>query len=104
VKIGADAVLLCAGRHGRFAMEDAVCAGILAHRIRKAAGSVRFNDAAHAAMLVARRYRKTLESLLQRTAGGRQLARAGYALDIPFCAELDAHTNLPRYHERRVTF
>ncbi|MGH7129733.1 MAG: 2-phosphosulfolactate phosphatase, partial [Planctomycetaceae bacterium] len=62
-KIGADAVLLCAGRHGRFAIEDAACAGLLARRIGKAADDVRMNDGSRAAMLVAQRWGNSLDRL-----------------------------------------
>lgn len=102
-KIGADSAILCAGRQGRYAMEDALCAGILAHRIRSADGTVRLNDAARTSLLIARRFHKAIDAVLPRTAGGRQLTRAGFADDIRFCAEVDVDSVLPRLHERRVT-
>jgi 2-phosphosulfolactate phosphatase len=102
-KISADTVILCAGRHGRYAMEDALCAGLLAHRIRRAADGVRMNDAGRTSLLLAKRFHKAIESVLPRTAGGRHLTRAGYAADIRFCAAIDAEAILPRFHERRVT-
>ncbi len=103
VQADADVTLLCAGVEGRFAFEDAVCAGIIARRTAARAGSVRTDDAARAAMLLARRYEGRLPWLLRRTAAGRRLARAGFADDIPFCAELDRHELVPRFREHIIT-
>jgi 2-phosphosulfolactate phosphatase len=102
-RIRADTAVLCAGRQGRFAMEDALCAGLLIQRIRKASDGVRLNDAGRTSLLLARRFHKSIGAVLPRTAGGRQLARAGFKDDLRFCADIDVETILPRFHERRVT-
>ncbi|MCI0432171.1 MAG: 2-phosphosulfolactate phosphatase [Gemmatimonadetes bacterium] len=100
---GADATLLCAGREGRFAIEDAICAGVIARRLAHRGLVLRTDDAARAAMLMARRFEHRLPWLLPRTAAGRRLARAGFADDIPFSAELDRHPVVPRFRDHLVT-
>lgn len=101
----ANILLLCAGREGRFALEDALCAGSIARRIRAArpARSTRFNDAAITAMLMAGRYENSLERALRRTAAGRRLAELGRSADIAFCAQVDRYDQVPIVRERRVT-
>jgi 2-phosphosulfolactate phosphatase len=100
---GSDAVLLCAGAGGRFALEDAVCAGLIAQDVLARTSGARIDDAAKSAMLLARRFADRLPRLLGRTAAGRRLTRAGFAEDITFCAALNRYTEVPRLHERRVT-
>src|SRR6202008_3334225 len=56
---GAEPVFLCSGREGRFALEDAVCAGTIALRLMEAAGEEvdwELNDGAMAAVAMAERY------------------------------------------------
>ena len=103
VKAAADVTLLCAGREGRFALEDAVCAGVIARRTAQRGGRVRPDDAARAAVLLAGRFETRLDWLLPRTAAGRRLAQAGFADDIPFCAALDRHTVVPRLRDHLIT-
>lgn len=98
-------LLLCAGREGRFALEDALCAGAVARRIRSHHGrrGIRYNDAARTAMLLARRYEGSLFDVLRRTAAGRRLAELGRFSDIEHCARADLHPRVPVVRERRVT-
>lgn len=103
VRAGTDVTLLCAGREGRFAFEDAVCAGVIARRIAQRDGRVRPDDAARAAALLASRFESRLDWLLPRTAAGRRLARAGFANDIPFCAALNRHRVVPRLRDHLIT-
>jgi 2-phosphosulfolactate phosphatase len=100
-----NVLLLCAGREGRFALEDALCAGMIARRIRSArpAGSTRFDDGAVTAMLLARRYEGSLGRILRRTAAGRRLAELGRDGDVEFCAQVDRYDRVPVVRERRVT-
>lgn len=98
-------LLLCAGREGRFALEDALCAGAIARRIRAKQGAraLRPNDAARTAMLLARRYEGDLLKALRRTAAGRRLTELGRIADIEHCARADLHDRVPNVRERRVT-
>lgn len=98
-------LLLCAGRENRFALEDALCAGAIARRIRARLGrrSIRATDSARTAMLLARRFEPDLPGLLQRTAAGRRLAELGREADIEHCARADLHDRVPIVRERRVT-
>jgi 2-phosphosulfolactate phosphatase len=102
---GNDALLLCAGREGRFALEDAVCAGIIARETLRLDGSRRpeMNDAARAAALLARRFGDRLPEFLPRTAAGRHLVRMGRRDEVEFCATRDRYEQVPRVQDRRIT-
>jgi 2-phosphosulfolactate phosphatase len=104
VRDGADCTILCAGRERRFAMEDAVCAGMLARRLReRLAGTIRRNDGAVAAMALARRYGGSLVRMFRGTTAGRHIIDAGLADDLAYCAELDRHTIVPELKDREVS-
>ena len=99
-----DVLLLCAGREGRFALEDAICAGLIARHVRRATGRpVETNDGARAAMLMAGRFGRSLAAVLPRTAAGRRMVSLGRQDEIDFCAAVDRYEQVPRVQERRIT-
>ena len=99
-----DLMIVCAGREGRFALDDAYCAGRLA---AAALGGVRrrqgLNDAAIAALHLTRRYGDRWERPLLASRGGRELVSQGFREDVLDAARPDAYPVLAQYHERRVT-
>jgi 2-phosphosulfolactate phosphatase len=100
-----DVLLLCAGREGRFALEDALCAGILARRILagRRRSDHQLNDAAMTAMLLARRFEKKLPEAIRRTSAGRRLLELGRGEDVEYCVRADHYDRVPVVRERRVT-
>jgi len=92
---GGPVVVLCAGRQGRFALEDALCAGHLVRRVlAEVDDSPSLNDASRAAMLLADGTRPE-RGVLEDTTAGRALAAIGLAEDLEICAELDRHDVVP---------
>lgn len=85
-----DAVILCAGYKGGFALDDAYCAGRIVERL-DGTGS----DAALAAALVARSFPGPLAGLNARTYGP-----PGLEDDIAFCAQEDLLDVVPRLSGR----
>jgi 2-phosphosulfolactate phosphatase len=97
-------LVVCAGRDGGFALEDAYTAGRLVAAVL--GGSVRrrgLNDAALASLDLVRRYGERWERPLRRSRAGRELIRLGFAGDVAEAARVDAYPVLPAFHERRVT-
>jgi 2-phosphosulfolactate phosphatase len=82
-------VILCAGREGRFTLDDALCAG---HLVRKMEGEhdCSLNDASQAAFAWAG-FRKPTRKFLEATDGGRALVEIGLGDDLEICAEVDRH-------------
>lgn len=98
---GEDALLLCAGKEGTFAAEDALCAGRVMRRLRELRKFALGNDAAvHAVKMTSKR--PVTPRALARTAAGRQLREIGRAADIVFCAQEDRHDSVPVLEEHRL--
>jgi 2-phosphosulfolactate phosphatase len=100
---GAAAVIVCAGREGRFALEDAVCAGAIVRGLEASGRTPELNDAAIAARGLARRHMRDLERMLELTAAGRHLREVGRGDDLSFCASVDRTDAIPRFRDRKLT-
>ena len=97
-------LIVCAGRTGAFALDDAYCAGRLAAEIL---GGTKLrsglNDAALASLALVRRYGDNWDRPLRSSRSGRQLLRLGFAEDIRDASRLDAYPVSLQFHDRRVT-
>lgn len=101
---GDDVLVLCAGREGQFALDDAYCAGrLLREATRGRRLDVAMSDAALASLDLVRRYRDDWALPLGLSQGGRDLARLGMGDDLADAGRLDAYPVLAQFHERRVT-
>ncbi len=100
---GEDLLILCAGREGRFALDDAYCAGrVVDAALGGGRGRKGLNDAALAALDLVRRYGERWERPLLVSEGGRDLLELGMKDDIADAAMVDAYPVLPVFHERRL--
>jgi 2-phosphosulfolactate phosphatase len=96
--------IVCAGKEDTFALEDAVFAGALANRLLELADDVpERNDAAVAAMAMAKRFGNSLLPLLRRTAAGRAIIEIGLEADLDFCADVDRFDAVPEFKDRKIT-
>lgn len=96
--------ILCAGKLSQFALEDAVCAGILIHDLQEQTDSdMILNDAASASLILFDRYRDLIPSVVMDSHHGRYLAEIGMQADLPFCSDLNRIPLLPVYHEGKIT-
>jgi 2-phosphosulfolactate phosphatase len=82
-----DCVIVCAGFQGRFALDDAYCAG----RIVELLGADEVTDAAKASAVLAGSYSTAWDGLLARTYGP-----PGLEEDIRFCAQENVVDVVPR--------
>jgi len=99
-----DLLILCSGRDGKFALEDAYAAGRLAtlaldgSRRRKG-----LNDAGLVVVDLARRYGENWERPLIRSAGGRSLLHSSRQDDLAEATRQDVYPILPMLRDRRIT-
>ncbi len=99
-----DILIVCAGRDGAFALDDAYCAGRLAvaalggRKVRRG-----LNDAALASLDLVRRYGDRWDRPLTYSRGGRELIKLGFRDDVVDAARVDGYPVLAHFHERRVT-
>lgn len=100
-----DAItIICAGRERHFALEDAVCAGMLIERVMKGrTKTLALNDGAIAALGLAKRFAGDLDAMMRDTAAGRQLTQIGHEHDVVYCAGVDQLDVVPRLEDRRIT-
>ena len=85
MQVEGDVIFVCAGREGRFCMEDTAFAGACVASL----SAVHLTDAAKAANILYRTYRHNLLGMLKDCYHGRKLADIGLADDLEFCARLD---------------
>jgi 2-phosphosulfolactate phosphatase len=96
-------VVLCAGRQGRFSLDDALCAGHLVRRVTGQGGpEADLNDAAWAALTLAGSVQPTVD-FFEGTAAGRALEALGLAGDLSVCAQVDRHAIAPRMQDNALT-
>ncbi|MCC6349720.1 MAG: 2-phosphosulfolactate phosphatase [Candidatus Eisenbacteria bacterium] len=86
----AEVFVACAGKDGRFALEDAAFAGWLCARLAER-GARPANDAARFALTLAPRDETEIRALVEGCSHGRYLRSLGseFARDVEFCSRLD---------------
>ena len=95
--------IVCAGREGRFSLDDVVCAGHVVRAVlERVAAPVTLNDGAVAARDLACRHGVSGE-MLAGTAAGRALVEAGLGSDLALCAQPDRHQIVPMMYDRVIT-
>ncbi len=88
--------ILCAGNKNRFAMEDALCGGLLISGIKsKLKNRFRHNDAAQTALVLSNDMGDNLTELLRKVDHGRYLVEIGMEDDLPICAAIDSVPIVP---------
>ncbi len=91
-----DVEILCAGNRGRFAIEDAVCAGMLLNLLGEEADiQLTLCDASIAAHSLYRTHHRNLQRMVRQSEGGKFLEALGYADDLRYCAGVDTVPVLP---------
>jgi 2-phosphosulfolactate phosphatase len=102
-KEGADVTVVCAGRVGRFSLEDAACAGAFARHLAERAAGLSLNDAAEMAAEYDRVHGRDPERILRRSEHGRYLIELGFEEDLPVCAAVDQVPLVPILKDGRIT-
>ena len=97
--------VVCAGKEGRFSLDDAVCAGLILTRLLDPHGpdttDIQLDDASRSALALAAAYTVD-EEFLRRTASGMALVEVGLDPDLKQCAEIDRHRLVPEMHDRMI--
>jgi 2-phosphosulfolactate phosphatase len=98
-----EVAVVCAGKDGRFSLDDALCAGLLLGLLGQARGGngLVLDDASRTALAIAEAYPLNPE-FLRSTAAGAALVEIGLAEDLPVCAERDRHGFVPELVDRMI--
>lgn len=99
---GRSLTIQCAGSNGRFALEDALCAGRFVRGVARRGIAPVLGDAARVAAMIDRRMGGDLAAVLRESEHGRALVEAGFGEDVDDCARLNAHPVVPVYQDRQV--
>ncbi len=95
--------LVCAGKFGRFSMEDAVCAGMIVARLKDRLGDgLELSDSAGAAEIIYRSNSVDTWTLLRNCDHGKYLDSIGFTEDLRVCAEVDALSVVPIVQQGRI--
>ena len=92
---GRGVIIACAGDHGRFSLEDTVCAGLIVHRLRQNRAGLETDDEAVAAEILYRAHETRLLSMMEGSVHGKRLIGLGFQQDLAFAAQLDLTGMLP---------
>jgi 2-phosphosulfolactate phosphatase len=99
---GKSITVLCAGSNGRFALEDAICAGRFVRGVSRRGIDPELGDAAKIAAIIDRRMGGDLRAVLRNSEHGLALIQAGHGEDVTYCAAIDTHPVVPIYRDRQV--
>ncbi|TET19814.1 2-phosphosulfolactate phosphatase [Candidatus Bathyarchaeota archaeon] len=97
-KIGISFVL--SGTHGRFSLEDSMCAGAIVENLP--ADKIECSDAVLAASLTFQQSCRQLTEIIQRGSHARYLKDIGHEEDVKFCCQLNAYPVVPVYKAESV--
>ncbi len=84
-------IILCAGTHDKFSLDDCLCAGALLSCLRPDEE----NDLAVAMRLLYETHRENLHHALKDTKHYKYLKSIGFTDDLDFCLRADTHTCVP---------
>jgi len=91
-----DVVLICSGTKDAFALEDGLCAGLIARRMQEAAGrDVAIDDLSAALIGAYTNCEDKLETALLGCESGVRLVALGCREDVRYCATRDAFRLVP---------
>jgi 2-phosphosulfolactate phosphatase len=96
-----DLTVVCAGDQDRFALEDAVCAGMLIDRLLDSV-SAELSDGAYAARQLYKLKKKSIDELLRSCEHGKYLQDIGFGTDLDICAGVDKLSVIPTVKDGRI--
>ncbi len=102
LQAGASIAVVCSGREGGFALEDAACAGRLVRALQvTVSGALTMNDGARASACLDEAYGEDFARLFRDAQHGRTLRDLGLGADLDACAARDAVQVVPRWRAGR---
>lgn len=91
---GRDVAIICAGRHNRYTMEDAMCAGYIASLINER-HTCHLSDIAWIMADSYTRHKGDMRAALRNSVHYNQIMDGGLADDVAYCLQTDILTNVP---------
>ncbi|MCA9755147.1 MAG: 2-phosphosulfolactate phosphatase [Candidatus Eisenbacteria bacterium] len=97
-----ELTVICAGSGGRFAMEDALAAGMLIDRLGPVEDDSELNDAARACWILYLAHRRNLARAVRTSAAGRTLREKEADGDVSLALQVDSTPFVPLVRDGRI--
>lgn len=95
-----DISIICAGRKGKFSLEDTACAGMMVNSLRDVfPGDHQEIDANLTAQLLYVKFGNNILEILRKSQHGRYLESIGLGEDLKFCSQLDLFHIVPIFRD-----
>ena len=95
-----DILLICAGKEGRFSLEDATCAGMIINSLREVSlGGHQEIDANLTAQLLYKKFGNNILEMLRKSQHGRYLEGIDLEKDLKFCSQLNFFHIVPIFRD-----
>jgi 2-phosphosulfolactate phosphatase len=88
---------MCAGSHGRFSYEDAICSGAFISKITSKFPDCTLTDSAHAAMSLYKQNSVDVKDFVITKEHSKELIRDGFAKDLDIAFEFDLYPVIPYF-------
>ena len=100
-------VFVCAGKEGRFSLDDGLCAGLILQGLAgkgddRLSNSWRLDDASKSVLALVKAHNVDTD-LLRETAAGTALVEIGLEADLERCADVDRYQLVPEMHDRMIS-
>ncbi len=95
-----DILIICAGKDGRFSLEDTACAGMLIDSLKNTLSDIcHESDANLTARLLYKKFGNNILEILRKSQHGRYLESIGLGEDLKFCSQLDFFHIVPIFRD-----
>lgn len=104
IELRRDVVILCAGSHDEFAIEDGLCAGLVLDKLQALSNvSIEMDDFGVAMLALYRNRAALVKETLLHGITGKKLLKLGMKKDIEDCSSIDIHQVVPRLNGDHLT-
>jgi 2-phosphosulfolactate phosphatase len=95
-----DILIICAGKEGKYSLEDTACAGMLIDSLKNTISDThQQSDANLTALLVYEKFNNNTLAILRKSQHGRYLENIGLGEDLKFCSQVDFFHIVPIFRE-----
>jgi len=95
-----DILIICAGKEGKFSLEDAACAGMIVNSLKDIFSvACQEADANLTAQLLCEKFSNNILEILRKSQHGRYLESIGLVEDLKFCSQLDFFHIVPMFRD-----
>jgi len=95
-----DILIICAGKEGRFSLEDTACAGMLIDSLKDTlSDTCQESDVNLTARLLYKRFGNNILEILRKSQHGQYLESIGLDEDLKFCSQLDFFRIVPIFKD-----